>query len=864
MSISSEIPRRVSLTAVASQTVFNFTSVLIMEADDLDVYRDGVLLNVGPDYSVALSGDPPSDGTVTLAVAAVGGEIIVIESQIQITQPTVYNPGTAFPSQSHEEALDRQAIISSDIAQRVRRLPLWDSVNNLDSELHLDWTRLSFPSLSESKVPIYDPVTKTVLWGDTSVVPGTVDFSALTGTLDISGGDPRIDDITVGTEARDLSEHLGDWVKTCDYGIVGDDVADDTAAFQAALDAAEDRILLVCKPAVAMRIGPVFIRDRTTLWFEPGVVIHVIAGLGMFDRVINVFDVSDVTIHGNMALLDMEGQFTTGEQRHGLFMTGSTRVRVLGFHVKGCGGDGFYVGNGTVQDWCEDVELRGCVSTENRRQGLSIVSADRCLVQGGVYQRTGKGPAGTTAPSAGIDIEANTSADRIRKIVISDVNTFDNLSSGILVVGSPFNNDVGPLEITISNHTSIQDLVGLNVQTILNDGAQTDGWVQYLNAQIRESSASSIIVRNWGSLGPKVLLEAPRIVNCNTSASASVKFGAAIGLIKEAADVGDATFGNITVNNAVLVDNRATGEMQTGIYVDDAANDAAQLIEINNLDVVWADATFDDSDKVRFTSSGIITDLGDKLRFGHTGSVTLNEGFYARHTNEGAVVGVTLTLGTSFRVGYPDLFFEVVEPFRLSVAVNAGDTLTPFGGDAGIIFSRDVGATLRLRRTGATEWTIIEQSGFWEFSPFGIETDSFSHTGDTLLTTAATYTLKANQMITSGQRLRFSAYGSAGGGGGLKTLQLDLGGTTLFSVGMATSSTSWMVDTVLDIQGSANQRHRSLILESTSDDQFVVVSSTTEDLTTAKALVFSFQLANAGDSLSVISNEVSFEKRQTN
>lgn len=66
----------------------------------------------------------------------------------------------------------------------------------------------------------------------------------LTGT---SGGIVRIDDITVEDVTSVFLREMMDWVDVRDYGAVGDGVADDTAAFEAADTAAAGRTLVVSK-----------------------------------------------------------------------------------------------------------------------------------------------------------------------------------------------------------------------------------------------------------------------------------------------------------------------------------------------------------------------------------------------------------------------------------------------------------------------------------------------------------------------------------------------------------------------------------------------------------------------------------------
>ncbi|MGL5011019.1 MAG: glycosyl hydrolase family 28-related protein [Paracoccaceae bacterium] len=66
----------------------------------------------------------------------------------------------------------------------------------------------------------------------------------LTGT---SGGIVRIDDITVEDVTSVFLREMMDWVDVRDYGAVGDGIADDTAAFEAADTAANGRTLVVSK-----------------------------------------------------------------------------------------------------------------------------------------------------------------------------------------------------------------------------------------------------------------------------------------------------------------------------------------------------------------------------------------------------------------------------------------------------------------------------------------------------------------------------------------------------------------------------------------------------------------------------------------
>ena len=234
MSVSNETAR-ISFVSTADQTFFNFTNIAIFVAADLKVYQNDVLLNSSA-YTVTLSGVAPADGFITLNAGADEDDIIIIERDILMTQPTVYNPGTAFPAKSHEKALDRGALIDNDLALEARYSPKF----NRGRDQNIDWTYTNLPDETESRLPVFDPVSKTVVWVNAEVLneeggtPASVEFSAITGTLDISGADNRVLDITLpfsGAVPLNLTERWQNWYTVKDFGAVGDDVADDFQAF---------------------------------------------------------------------------------------------------------------------------------------------------------------------------------------------------------------------------------------------------------------------------------------------------------------------------------------------------------------------------------------------------------------------------------------------------------------------------------------------------------------------------------------------------------------------------------------------------------------------------------------------------------
>jgi hypothetical protein len=143
--------------------------------------------------------------------------------------------------------------------------------------------------------------------------------------------------------------------------------------------------------------------------------------------------------------------YTTGEQRHGVFIFGSSRVVIDGLESSSQGGDGFYVG-GPSGYASTDIVLKRCSARDNRRQGLSITSARRVRVVDCVFGET----AGT-APQYGVDLEPNHPTDVLDRIFIVRPTTRANVGGGIMVWLEKFDATTEPVAISVLDHESDEE-----------------------------------------------------------------------------------------------------------------------------------------------------------------------------------------------------------------------------------------------------------------------------------------------------------------------------------------------------------------------------------------------------------------------
>jgi hypothetical protein len=212
-------------------------------------------------------------------------------------------------------------------------------------------------------------------------------------------------------------------------GAKGDGKANDTKKIQEAINevAGTGGTVYVPNGTYMVRAtgkGRLRLRSKMTLKFADGAVLKVIPNRARSYSVLKIGKATDVNVIGGTLLGDRaahEGK--AGEWGMGIRIGPEVkRVTIAGVTAKEMWGDGFYVEGAT------DVALCSVVATHNRRQGLSIVEANRLLVTNSVFQQT-RG----TRPSAGIDIEPDRPEQKVINILIERSKFINNAGGGIMI-----------------------------------------------------------------------------------------------------------------------------------------------------------------------------------------------------------------------------------------------------------------------------------------------------------------------------------------------------------------------------------------------------------------------------------------------
>jgi len=305
--------------------------------------------------------------------------------------------------------------------------------------------------------------------------------AAVTGTL--AGTMP-----VVTTAARATTT-----VRVSDLGF---DPADSTPYLQAALDDTTADVVIIDDVGAEWLTGPLRInRDDLVVILEPGVTLR--AKPGAFPStsacLLTIDNHSGISLLGHGATMAMnKPEYTTGEWRHVINLRSASDITVEGLTLRDSGGDGVYAGVSSVAGaahHCSNITLRNVTATNNRRNGLSVISVDGMLVESSVFQ-TSSG----TSPEAGVDFEPNDAQSRLAGIVMRDCRIDFNATYGLIVSLGNLDATSAPVGLLFERVT-----VGATSSQIPNlvyygsgDSAPT-GRVEFRDSLIRKSSVAGAV-----------------------------------------------------------------------------------------------------------------------------------------------------------------------------------------------------------------------------------------------------------------------------------------------------------------------------------------------------------------------------------
>ena len=526
-----------------------------------------------------------------------------------------------------------------------------------------------------------------------------------------------------GATTRTVQAKLRDVVSVKDFGAVGNGVADDTAAIQAALNKAGNIYI----PAGTYITTPLQMVSDTTLIFDSKAVLQAKTGYGSTDRLLNLIGVSNITIHGNFATIKMlKAEYTSGDNRHCVNMYGVQNVTIYDLITEDSGGDGFYVGNVV----CDNVSLVNCIADNHWRNGLSITNARNMNVIGGHYKNTNGYSFG---PCAGIDIESNLLNDYyLQNINIVGVYTSGNAGAGILITPQ---SKFAPVSITVDGCTSYDDgsvslgkgAIGVNAAMAYTPSTSAgligkiDGVINVVNCSILNPACQGLGSTNWTENAPTTNIKNLYILNpySGGEAGAANRQKAGVLIRGETPSSGNygSSVGNLNIDGLKIEDTRASPLMYIPIYLEpsDEATKPLKYIDIKGLDVTAGQWTYGSVFPIVRTGSLAVTNLSIEYK----NPFVLDQ---PTSTMDATKIGATIATVTSSNFTLPSAGNYIGSTFNFwhrnagnfQVTPQAGDVIQHYSLETGGgIIARSVGSFLSVKAAASGVWQVISSDGAW-------------------------------------------------------------------------------------------------------------------------------------------------------
>ncbi|WP_289039726.1 right-handed parallel beta-helix repeat-containing protein [uncultured Zobellia sp.] len=212
------------------------------------------------------------------------------------------------------------------------------------------------------------------------------------------------------------------------------------------------------------------------------------------DSLFEFLNCEDIHIYGNGAKICMnKDEYIDGEWRHAFSLKKSKNITIKNLEIYGSGGDGLYISGMEKGTFSENIFIENILSSNNKRQGISIISARNVhVIQSRFANTVG------TLPGAGVDIEPNNKWNTIDEIFFSQCIFENNDHSGILIALSKLDSTSHPINIKFerciirSNHSKENTYVASEIVLSANKESPVKGKVSFNQCTIENSE--------WGFL----------------------------------------------------------------------------------------------------------------------------------------------------------------------------------------------------------------------------------------------------------------------------------------------------------------------------------------------------------------------------
>ncbi|WP_437118925.1 right-handed parallel beta-helix repeat-containing protein [Acinetobacter oleivorans] len=242
-------------------------------------------------------------------------------------------------------------------------------------------------------------------------------------------------------------------------------------------------------------IKSVVLKSDTTLKLDPQTKLIAIPNAEKSYQFFKIHDVKNVTISGGTLIGDKYSHLKkSGEWGMGIDIKDSQNVNISNININQMWGDAIYLGTNYRGNPNNQISLKNVKMDDNRRQGLTIVSAKNLYANDLVISNT-KG----TSPANGIDIEPNDNKAFLDNLNFTNIRTMNNKGNGMQISLTKYNNTSKKVKINLNNHEDNGSYFGLIINGInkpIISGSINVSNSDYLNSRHSNYCFTNVINNN--------------------------------------------------------------------------------------------------------------------------------------------------------------------------------------------------------------------------------------------------------------------------------------------------------------------------------------------------------------------------------
>lgn len=362
-----------------------------------------------------------------------------------------------------------------------------------------------------------------------------------------------------------------------DFGVFGNG-KDETRLIQKALNAAQGKILFIPKQIGQFYlVRQLVVPSNVEIICDSRVVFYAKNDLQQnfqnFEVMWRFEDAENVIFDGKGALFRMDKSKYKSEFNHIFMVNGGNNVTIKNIRADNSAGDGLYVGAiRTKSPYPRDIQILNCISTNSRRQGLSVTSVDGLTVLNSSFNYS-KG----TSPESGVDIEPFSSKGVLRRIKFINCKAIGNAKRGFMVNLMKLNKTSSPVDILFENCESSNNMEGFSNRSF--EGVQ--GIVQLNGCIVKNSKFSGITENGCFASSIKKVYRDCTIENSNTLNKNTKDYLTTAGFYIRGNRQNKGIIGNFQLINCKVINDKNS---QYGLYVDNG-DVSLKGISVDNLQV---------------------------------------------------------------------------------------------------------------------------------------------------------------------------------------------------------------------------------------------------------------------------------------